>query len=120
MYDLIILGGGPAGLTAAVAMKAIEQGIAGITDLTYQQEYENAKKLIDRARGLVQDAMATGYIEMPKGSKAPKPTKLARKAVEKATAKKAVPTKRATVKNGNGKAKVSKKAAVAGKVRVRK
>src|SRR5512135_1228921 len=40
---------------AAVAMKAIEQGIAGITDLTYQQEYENAKAMILRARGLVQD-----------------------------------------------------------------
>ncbi|MEW5959355.1 MAG: NADP-dependent malic enzyme, partial [Chloroflexota bacterium] len=46
---------------AAVAMKAIEQGVAGITNLTYEQEYANAKAIIDRARGLVQDAMAIGY-----------------------------------------------------------
>ncbi len=47
---------------AAVAMKAIEQGIAGITNLSYEQEYADAKAMIDRARGLVQDAMAIGYI----------------------------------------------------------
>jgi malate dehydrogenase (oxaloacetate-decarboxylating) len=74
---------------AAVAMKAIEQGVAGITDMTYKQEYKYAKALIARARGMVQDAMATGYIEMPNGSQAPKPTKMATKAVAKATAKKA-------------------------------
>ena len=72
---------------AAVAMKAIEQGIAKYTDMTFEQEYENAKKIILRARGMVQDAMATGYIEMPKGSQAPKPTKMALKAVAKATQK---------------------------------
>jgi malate dehydrogenase (oxaloacetate-decarboxylating) len=69
---------------AAVAMKAIEQGIARITNVTFQQEYEYAKKLIMRARGLVQDAMATGYIALPKGSVAPKPSKMIVKAVAKA------------------------------------
>ena len=73
---------------AAVAMKAIEQGIARITDVTFQQEYEYAKKLILRARGMVQDAMATGYIELPKGSVAPKPSKMVVKAVAKAAPKK--------------------------------
>jgi hypothetical protein len=68
-------------------MKAIEQGIAKYTDMTFEQEYQNAKKIILRARGMVQDAMATGYIEMPKGSQAPKPTKMALKAVAKATQK---------------------------------
>jgi malate dehydrogenase (oxaloacetate-decarboxylating) len=73
---------------AAVAMKAIEQGVAGITDVTYEQEYQYAKVLIDRARGMVQDAMATGYITMPKGSQPPKPTKMALRAVAKVTARK--------------------------------
>jgi len=72
---------------AAVAMKAIEQGIAKFTNVTFQQEYEYAKKLILRARGLVQDAMATGYIELPKGSTAPKPSKKIFAAVAKATVK---------------------------------
>ncbi|MEW5720170.1 MAG: NADP-dependent malic enzyme, partial [Chloroflexota bacterium] len=40
---------------AAVAMKAIEQGIAKITDVTFEQEYAHAKKLIMRARGMVHD-----------------------------------------------------------------
>ncbi|MBI5033571.1 MAG: NADP-dependent malic enzyme [Chloroflexi bacterium] len=71
---------------AAVAMKAIEQGIARICDVTFQQEYEYAKKIIMRGRGMVQDAMATGYIELPKGSQAPKPSKMVLKAVVKATA----------------------------------
>ncbi len=35
---------------AAVATKAIEQGIAGISGVTYQQEYENANRIIARAR----------------------------------------------------------------------
>jgi malate dehydrogenase (oxaloacetate-decarboxylating) len=78
---------------AAVAMKAIEQGIAKYTDLTFEQEYENAKKIIMRARGMVQDAMATGYIEMPEGSQAPKPTKMALKAVARATQKPAAKPK---------------------------
>jgi hypothetical protein len=69
---------------AAVAMKAIEQGVAKFADVTFEQEYETAKTIITRARGMVQDAMAMGYIPMPKGSAAPKPTKMARKAVAKA------------------------------------
>ncbi|MBI5305734.1 MAG: NADP-dependent malic enzyme [Chloroflexi bacterium] len=73
---------------AAVAMKAIEQGIAKITNVTYQQEYEYAKKLILRARGMVHDAMATGYIELPKGSQAPKPSKKIVAVMKKATAAK--------------------------------
>ena len=52
---------------AAVAMKAIEQGIAKFTDVTFEQEYENAKAIILRARGMVQDAMATGYIADAQG-----------------------------------------------------
>ncbi|MDE3088258.1 MAG: NADP-dependent malic enzyme [Chloroflexota bacterium] len=72
---------------AAVAMKAIEQGIAKFTNVTFQQEYGYAKKLILRARGMVQDAMATGYIELPKGSTAPKPSRKIIAAVAKATAK---------------------------------
>jgi malate dehydrogenase (oxaloacetate-decarboxylating) len=78
---------------AAVAMKAIEQGIAKYADMTFKQEYENAKKIILRARGMVQDAMATGYIKMPEGSQAPKPTKMALKAVAKATQKPAAKPK---------------------------
>jgi hypothetical protein len=66
---------------AAVAMKAIEQGIALRTDLTYDQEIEEATAMIARARGLVQDAMALGYIAMPEGSRAPAPTWQALKAV---------------------------------------
>jgi malate dehydrogenase (oxaloacetate-decarboxylating) len=62
---------------AAVAMKAIEQGVARITNVSFEQEYTNAKNIISRARGLVQDAMATGYIRMPEGSVAPKPTDMA-------------------------------------------
>jgi malate dehydrogenase (oxaloacetate-decarboxylating) len=73
---------------AAVAMKAIEQGVARITDLTFEQEYKYSRDLILRARGMVQDAMATGYITMPHDSPAPKPTKMAVKAVAKLTAKK--------------------------------
>ena len=83
---------------AAVAMKAIEQGIAGITNLTYEQEYEYAKALIDRARGMVQDAMATGYIAMPKDSQAPKPTKATLKVVAKLTAKKPAKPKKPVAK----------------------
>jgi len=66
---------------AAVAMKAIEQGVAGITDMTYEQEYANAKTIIDRAQGLVQDSMAIGYIKTPEGCQAPEPSLLARQAV---------------------------------------
>ena len=66
---------------AAVAMKAIEQGIALRTDLTYEQELEEATAIIARARGLVQDQMAFGYIPMPEGDRPPAPTKQAMKAV---------------------------------------
>jgi len=76
---------------AAVAMKAIEQGIAGITNITYAQEYENASAMIMRARGLVQDAMAIGYIPMPEGSHAPRPTQKASLAVAQAASSNDVP-----------------------------
>jgi len=65
---------------AAVAMKAIEQGIAKRTDLTFEQEVAEATAIIARARGQVQDAMAIGYIPMPEGSRAPAPTRAAMKA----------------------------------------
>jgi malate dehydrogenase (oxaloacetate-decarboxylating) len=68
---------------AAVAMKAIEQGITKITGITYEQEYLNAKHIIMRARGLVQDAMATGYIRMPQNNVAPRPTELTIEVVAK-------------------------------------
>lgn len=84
---------------AAVAMKAIEQGIARITDVTFQQEYAYAKKLIMRARGMVQDAMATGYIGLPKGNVAPKPSKMVVKAVAQATPKKPKPKSQPSKKN---------------------
>ena len=65
---------------AAVAMKAIEQGIALRTDLTFEQEVAEATAIIARARGMVQDEMAVGYIPMPEGSRAPAPTRAAMKA----------------------------------------
>jgi len=66
---------------AAVAMKAIEQGVAKFTEVTYEQEYETAKKIILRARRMVNDAMAIGYIAMPEGSKPPKLSKFLQKAI---------------------------------------
>src|SRR5512146_943400 len=69
---------------AAVAMKAIEQGVALLTDLTYEQEYQNATNIIMRARGLVQDAMALGYIPMPGECQPPAPSPMAIEAVKKA------------------------------------
>jgi hypothetical protein len=63
-----------------VAMKAIEQGIALRTDLTFEQEVAEATAIIARARGMVQDQMALGYIEMPEGSRPPAPTKAAARA----------------------------------------
>jgi len=71
---------------AAVAMKAIEQGLALNTDLTFDQEVAQATAIIARARGMVQDAMALGYIKMPEGSPAPMPTPEAMKGVGKALA----------------------------------
>jgi malate dehydrogenase (oxaloacetate-decarboxylating) len=66
---------------AAVAMKAIEQGVALRTDITFDQEVAEATAIIARARGLVQDAEALGYIRMPEGSVAPLPTAEAFKAL---------------------------------------
>ena len=71
---------------AAVAMKAIEQGLALRTDLTFDAEVAEATKIIARARGLVQDQMALGYIPMPEGSPAPMPTTEAMKGVPRPSA----------------------------------
>jgi malate dehydrogenase (oxaloacetate-decarboxylating) len=46
---------------AAVAMKAIEQGLARI-QTTYEDEYENAKKIISRSRQLTKTMMENGFI----------------------------------------------------------
>jgi malate dehydrogenase (oxaloacetate-decarboxylating) len=46
---------------AAVAMKAQEQGLARI-QMSYDQVYENAKKIIFRSRNLTQLMMRDGYI----------------------------------------------------------
>jgi len=74
---------------AAVAMKAIEQGIALKTDLTYRREVAEATAIIKRARGLVDDAEALGYIKMPLGSKPPAPSAAAVEAVMQAAAEEA-------------------------------
>ncbi len=66
---------------AAVAMKAIEQGIALRTDITFEQEVAEATAIIARARGLVQDAEALGYITMPEGSPPPLPSTESMKAL---------------------------------------
>src|SRR5512137_2743331 len=97
---------------AAVAMKAIEQGVAKFADVTFEQEYQTAKAIITRARGMVQDAMATGYIAMPAGSTAPKPTKMARKAVAKAKAAKVAGAKAAAKAEAKAKGKAKAKRAV--------
>jgi len=70
---------------AAVAMQAIQQGVAKFANTTFEQEYENAKRIIMRARGLVQDAMALGYIAMPEGSQAPEPSQVAVNAISSIT-----------------------------------
>lgn len=69
---------------AAVAMKAIEQGVALLTDTTYEKEYTNARNIILRAQGLVHDAMALGYIPIPGDCPPPTPSQTAVNAVEKA------------------------------------
>ena len=74
---------------AAVAMKAIEQGVALRTDLTFDGEVKQATEIIARARGMVQDQMALGYIKMPEGSPAPMPTADAMKGVARALANQA-------------------------------
>ena len=75
---------------AAVATKAIEQGIALRTDLTFEQEVVEATAIIARARGLVQDAESMGYIKMPEGSPPPLPTAEAMKGLGRAIAAQAV------------------------------
>ncbi|MGO8684559.1 MAG: malic enzyme-like NAD(P)-binding protein, partial [Thermoleophilia bacterium] len=77
---------------AAVAMKAIEQGVALRTDLTFEAEVEQATAIIARARGMVNDQMALGYIQMPEGSKAPAPSKAAYLAVARGAGDVAVDT----------------------------
>ena len=77
---------------AAVAMKAIEQGVALRTDLTFDAEVKQATAIIARARGMVNDQMALGYIPMPEGSPAPMPTVAAMKAVGKALVSQAADT----------------------------
>jgi hypothetical protein len=64
-------------------MKAIEQGMALRTDLTFEQEVGEATAIIARARGLVTDAMAFGYIAMPEGSAPPLPSREAMRAVSR-------------------------------------
>jgi malate dehydrogenase (oxaloacetate-decarboxylating) len=71
---------------AAVAMKAVEQGVALRTDITFEQEVAEATAIIARARGLVQDAEALGYIKMPEGSPAPLPSAESLKALGRAIA----------------------------------
>jgi len=96
---------------AAVAMKAIEQGVALIKDVTFEQEYQTAKAIIARARGQVQDAMAIGYITMPPGSRAPKPTKMAMKAFTQATDRRVPAKAKAKAKKPAAKKSAAKKPA---------
>ena len=49
------------GEAAAVAMKAQEQGLARI-QMTYEQEFENARKIIDRSRKMTGMMMEEGFI----------------------------------------------------------
>lgn len=49
---------------AAVAMKAQEQGVARLR-MTYEQELENARRIIKRARDLTHLMMEHGFIEPP-------------------------------------------------------
>ena len=72
---------------AAVAMKAVEQGVALRTDITFEQEVAEATAIIARARGLVQDAEALGYIKMPEGSAAPLPSAESLKALGRTPAR---------------------------------
>jgi malate dehydrogenase (oxaloacetate-decarboxylating) len=90
---------------AAVAVKAIEQGVALIKDVTFEQEYETAKAIIARARGQVQDSMAIGYITMPPGSKTPKPTQMALKALAPKPSAKKPAAKKPAAKKPAAKAK---------------
>jgi malate dehydrogenase (oxaloacetate-decarboxylating) len=49
---------------AAVAMKAVEQGLARI-EMTYEQEFELATKIIKRSRDLTKRMMEEGFIPEP-------------------------------------------------------
>ena len=49
---------------AAVAMMAIKEGVAGKTT-TYEEELENAGRIIKRSRGLTQSMMSNGFIALP-------------------------------------------------------
>ena len=52
---------------AAVAMKAQEQGLARV-QMSYEQEFENAKHIIGRSRNLTHMMMENGFIpEAPEG-----------------------------------------------------
>jgi malate dehydrogenase (oxaloacetate-decarboxylating) len=52
---------------AAVAMKAQEQGLARI-EMTYEQEFENARQIIKRSRDLTRMMMENDFIpEAPEG-----------------------------------------------------
>jgi len=56
---------------AAVAMKAIEQGLA-LKPMTYQEEFNNATKIIQRSRQLTKMMMEQGFIpEAPEDKKPP-------------------------------------------------
>jgi malate dehydrogenase (oxaloacetate-decarboxylating) len=47
---------------AAVGMQAIKEGVAGITNLTYDDIMKNAEKIIKNARDSVQLLMKEGFI----------------------------------------------------------
>jgi malate dehydrogenase (oxaloacetate-decarboxylating) len=53
---------------ADVAMKAIEEGVARITDLTWQDVYTRAKEDIASARAVANDLMKLGHIQEPPAS----------------------------------------------------
>jgi malate dehydrogenase (oxaloacetate-decarboxylating) len=46
---------------AAVAAKAVEEGVAR-KPMTYEEEFENAERIIARARNLTKEMMAEGFI----------------------------------------------------------
>jgi malate dehydrogenase (oxaloacetate-decarboxylating) len=53
---------------AAVGMKAIEQGVAQITDVTYDMLKKRAEEIIKRARDETQMIQEQGFIKMPPDS----------------------------------------------------
>ena len=64
-YDIIVVGGGHAGCeAAAVAVKAQEQGLARIP-ITYEEELENAKRIIKRSRDITRMMMEEHFIAEP-------------------------------------------------------